>query len=69
MEHLKKYWWAYGLAVVAIIIIIAMNWKRWFGPTTQTNGTALKCNGTLTPYPQGSQYYGYYWCNTSRPSI
>lgn len=28
MEHIKKYWYWYALAVFAIIII--MNWKKWF---------------------------------------
>ena len=38
MEHIKKYWYWYALLVIAIIVL-AMNWKKWFGKKNGAAGT------------------------------
>ncbi len=43
MEHIKKYWSFYFLLAVAVIILV-LNWNKWFG--TKTSGTTKPADGT-----------------------
>lgn len=45
--NIKKYWYSYALAVVAIIVL-AMNWKKWFGPKQTTVDTSGRGRASAT---------------------
>lgn len=42
MEHVKKYWLAYALLIIAIIVV-AMNWTKWFGTEEETKIDGTGC--------------------------
>lgn len=45
MEHIKKYGIIYFILVVAIILV-AINWKEWFGGNGNGNGTNTPVDGS-----------------------
>lgn len=55
MEHIKKNWIWYLLGLIAVIIL-AMNWKKWFGKTNESSQLRKsKRGGVLSPNRN-------YWC-------
>lgn len=62
MTHLKKYWIWYALALVAIIVLVSMNWttvKGWFSSAPGT-GRQRSCKedsaGCYVTHGQQKEY-------------
>lgn len=67
MEHFKKYWGVYVLAAAAIIII-AMNWKKWFPSDSgvPSNLARFMCTGDCRGgFAGGASGYAKRCCKTA----
>ena len=62
METFKKYWYVWGLLLLIIGFLVALNWKKWFGKTETTVQKLLKscrqrCNDNYATSVNGCNQY------------